>query len=1600
MEKKGYWQKHWQLYTIAGVLLLTFYNILPTLLYYTKPLHRSIQKEEAEEIVEALSTRINSLEREERAWITSFCKLLGISLLSIDSDPVDVDHYTITFGSKKEASIFEHHLPRASAVIPFEPYAFMLETREKRTGEKQTGEEKENNNRKVVIRRTLPIQIAESERENFFQFSEKLDAQGSPTPLYESLILDRLFTLVMQLTTPGTSAENLELIDAITRIDLSMQGPEKNTRPDAKAMHALSRFAQKLIAMEKHFQGVPHLKELFLKNLIASSTASPSTQPLLHALALCKDQVKFERVNLEKIEKTGIEHSDTTKDSARLLQLTNEETILREAELILRKHHDGTGALKNSYKNTYRNPWTVEEVGDRIREALQNASSSGSKKVVVDLEGFNPIVQKIVLDWEDQAFHLVLSKEVQELENRANGSYATESPGFKKEILDQSIFDLMAQISTFSSEKVVIRQGQYLIPFDTTEGTQSFVILRLSMIAKKEIAGVLKTLRTQWHPLSSNLSSFPIVSLEEYEKLPAEQKAFCLLVYSPIEKEKVASGSLQMNSIYVVGKGIEEIRHNLLSQATHSSQLQGSQEAQLFQQDLEKLRHLLQLHFFTPSELKRSHFSTPFFSYSFSSDLLLEKKDFHTRFLEASKENFLVRGSKRFALLEFANLEQRILHENKIATEAHQTLLRWRDLYRSAQLGVRGALLYEVPQPTHNVLWSNFKTSLAKYLRGDSQKVLKWGLELSGGKTVQIELRDQNNKVVTNPSELDRAIDELQARINKLGVSEVAIRREGSTLTIDFPSSQGISASELIQASSMQFHIVNEKFSNPSSPFHPVADQFLQEVWNEALITGKTDPEGLQWIAWQHLYGEDAGIEENGNKDSSKRSFKSSFKTEAARQLFDQGLRLANPKEPSSSRSFNDSISQVVCFSEHSLGPWDGSNHPLLIVFDHYALEGADLDHIRASYDPSKGHFLIFDIRSSRKVSLPSTGQVQETQKITPREDLLQWTSRFSRDQIQGTLQEKFSLGRGWRMAVLLNGKIVSAPSLESPLKESGMITGRFSQIELSHLEADLKAGTLSYTPKILSEQNVSSELGIKEKKAAFLGLSLALLLIVLMMSGYYRFAGLIASIAVLFNLLILWGVLQNIHATLTLAGIAAIVLNVGMAVDANVLVYERIREELLLQGPVQNKLFLAIGAGYKRAFSAIVDSNITTLLAGASLLLFSSGPVQGFAITLMIGVISSMFTALFMTRTFFSYWIQAKKERSLKMAQWFKIQGIQFLKYGPHAMIISLVLFALGIGALAIKKDQIYGIDFTGGFSATVQLEPIENSTSSTSYRDLVEKVLLDKGLSAHTFQVRELNPRHHIRIFLSKSVGDFVTQDPSQGKEHTLSEKANWLQTTLQEGGIILKKSSSDTASQNWTEISPQVSSQMKWQALCGIGLALVCILVYIALRFEFKYAISATLCMAYDALITLAAIAFLNALGAPIQIDLHAIAAILTIVGYSLNDTIIVFDRIREEVRLARKETFGDTINRALNITLSRTIITSGTTFIVLIPMILFGGATLFSFCFVMAIGVVLGTLSSLYIATPLLHYFHGKEYGQEYREGEKVVTKRQTLLDKGR
>jgi len=471
----------------------------------------------------------------------------------------------------------------------------------------------------------------------------------------------------------------------------------------------------------------------------------------------------------------------------------------------------------------------------------------------------------------------------------------------------------------------------------------------------------------------------------------------------------------------------------------------------------------------------------------------------------------------------------------------------------------------------------------------------------------------------------------------------------------------------------------------------------------------------------------------------------------------------------------------------------------------------------------------------------------------------------------------------------------------------------------------------------------------------------IAFILVLLYMLFFYsRNAGLAANIALIANMFFIIGILASLGATLTLPGIAGIVLTIGMSVDANVLIYERVQEELR----AGKGLKLAISDGYKNAYSAIIDGQVTTLLTGIVLYLFGSGPIKGFATTLIIGIITSLFSAIFLTRLIFEW--RLKKNRTILFSSSFtenllRKSTIKFLEKRRLAYLISGALILISIGSL-VTRGLNYGIDFRGGRTYVVRLE------QDVQVAD-VQTALA--GVFGEAPEVKTFGSENQIRVTTDYKIGD--------DSENIDNEVEQLLMKGLQNGNFLDENVSLEEFTENYQlssqKVGPTISDDIRKDSVIAISFALIIIFVYILIRFSnWQYGLGAVAALAHDSLIVLGIFSLLyNILPFSLEIDQAFIAAILTVLGYSINDTVVVFDRIREYMKLHPKRNRAQNTDEAMNSTLRRTFSTSLSTFVVLLAIFLFGGATIRGFTFGLLIGVIVGTYSSLFVATPVAHEF---------------------------
>jgi len=551
----------------------------------------------------------------------------------------------------------------------------------------------------------------------------------------------------------------------------------------------------------------------------------------------------------------------------------------------------------------------------------------------------------------------------------------------------------------------------------------------------------------------------------------------------------------------------------------------------------------------------------------------------------------------------------------------------------------------------------------------------------------------------------------------------------------------------------------------------------------------------------------------------------------------------------------------------------------------------------------------------------------------------------------------------GQRIAITLDNHVYSAPVVNTEIPNgSSQITGRFTIEEAKDLANILNAGSLPAPVKIVEEAIIGPTLGKKAQAEGIASMLLGLALVISFMILYYAKGGVVANIALLFNLLFILGTLAQLNAVLTLPGIAGIVLTIGMSIDANVLIFERIREELRAGAPMK----IAIDRGYQKAYSSIIDSNVTTLLTGIILYVLGQGPVRGFATTLMIGIVSSFFSAVFITRVLMGWIVSRNQENRLTFSFAYSEKllsnlNINFLKMRRFSYAVSL--FFIGIGAvLMVQQGGLnLGVDFTGGRSYIVAFsQPVEPS---------VLKTQLAGHFGAQGTEVKTYGANNVLKVTTS-----YLMQEATSEADITVRNAL--IQGVQKLTGAsyiedITTASMPDTFSiVSTAKVGATIAHDIQAAAQQSIFFSLIMIFLYILVRFRrWQFGLAAVIALLHDTLVIFAAFAMARALGHAYEIDQVFIAAILTVIGYSINDTVVVFDRIRERVGMQTTPDFRNVVNRSINETMSRTLITSLTTLIAVVILFLLGGEVLRGFSFAMLIGIIFGTYSSVFIATPL-------------------------------
>ncbi len=525
------------------------------------------------------------------------------------------------------------------------------------------------------------------------------------------------------------------------------------------------------------------------------------------------------------------------------------------------------------------------------------------------------------------------------------------------------------------------------------------------------------------------------------------------------------------------------------------------------------------------------------------------------------------------------------------------------------------------------------------------------------------------------------------------------------------------------------------------------------------------------------------------------------------------------------------------------------------------------------------------------------------------------------------------------RLAIVLDGELYSAPQIKEPIEGGrGVISGRFDIKEASNL-ANILENPLEAPVRIIEERAVDPSLGKDSIRSGIKASVIGTIAVAAFMAVYYLLGGMVANVALVLNLFVLLGVMCWFDTTLTMPGIAGIVLTVGMAVDANVLIFERIREELAAGKSLRG----ALAAGYNKAFWTIFDSQLTTAISGVILIILGTGSVKGFGVTLTIGIVTSMFTSLVITRLIFDFLVGRNIIKTMPMLQFVKETHIDFLKYAKPAFVASWLLIVIGIGFGIKRGHDVMGVDFAGGdsltvaFSKRIDVDKLRETIGALKVGDPLIQYQKDvAGTSEHLTITTEFDSGAKVEQALNSAFPD-----------------ANFKRVALD-------------------KVGPTVGAEILKNAIISTLLAMFGILVYVAFRYELSFAVGATIAIVHDVLMTMGWF-FLTGreLSAPM------VAAILTIIGFSINDTIVIFDRIREDLKLGVRGSFKDVMNIAINQTLSRTIITSGTVLLATLSLYLFGGGVINDFAFTFLVGILTGCYSTIFIASAIVLWWNKGE-----------------------
>jgi protein-export membrane protein SecD/preprotein translocase SecF subunit len=810
-------------------------------------------------------------------------------------------------------------------------------------------------------------------------------------------------------------------------------------------------------------------------------------------------------------------------------------------------------------------------------------------------------------------------------------------------------------------------------------------------------------------------------------------------------------------------------------------------------------------------------------------------------------------------------------------------------------------------------LWQNKRRTTNDTQAGS---IVNLGLDLQGGMHLGLEL-DQAERPSADPiKDIDLALTVLRKRIDEFGVLEPLIQKVGQDrIVVELPGlKEPDRAVEIVQRNAfLEFRITDK--GQALDKALPSMDRALRTLGITAVSVGGTDkPSAVQ----QLLGGDSAKVE-----------------TDSTAPV--QGGALSSLIEGAGTAGLQSMPGEYSV----KLGAWRRVDSLLkLPEVRRLWPRGIDFkwseDSVAAGLEQYRLLYALDDSPIVTGASLVNA--VAQVDPLTNGAEV-----NFELDRAGGRrFGQETGRHVGDYMAIVLDGQVQGRPPvIQSRIDRQGRIqlSGRSLQ-EAQDLALTLRAGALPTPLKIVEKSQVGPSLGKDSIRNGIIAGAVGAGLVVLIMIGYYSLAGLMACGALIIYTLFTFGTLSLFEATLTLPGLAGFILSIGIAVDANVLIFERMREEVDLG----KTLRLVVDEGYRHAMPAIIDSNLSTVLTALFLFQFGTGPVKGFAVTLIVGIIASMVTAVFITKTYFLWWLKRNPEAttiSLGTKRLFHDANYDFIAIRRYAYSLTAGLLAVGLAFLLFRGIN-YSVEFTGGTLLQVKAAPTVTDDQ------------LRSGLSAQGMPNAEIQPYGEAGQFLIRvRVGEgSADADNTQAASTRVSQALD----AVIDGEFQIVRTEA---------VGPKVGGELRRQAFLAIFLSFFAVLAYLAYRFEWRFGLAAVIATAHDVLMTVAFLAVMR-----IEVSLVVVAAFLTMVGYSLNDTIIIFDRVRENLHKYRRDDFVAILNRSINQTLPRSILTHGTTLVTLLALAIFGGEVIRPFSLVMFFGVFTGTFSSIFIAAPVL------------------------------